>query len=172
MRSDFSLKIPAITQLSCIQIHPVFCLCFGVVVPAQCYNERHGRTPFAPFSQNSQHPQYLSSRTGTQSLTRLDPSASTATALPLASEPPSNKNSRMALYAPSSISAEPPSTMSKTEPLWNSKPDASCGVLDALDVIYSVCTSSFSRASVPPANFQDRRNQTAHSTLDGIPFGL
>ena len=32
----------------------------------------------------------------------------------------------------------------KTGPLWNSKPDASCGVLDALDVICSVCTSSFS----------------------------
>ena len=108
------------------------------ISPPQC------RTPFALFSRNSQPPQHLSSRTRTQSLTRLDPSASTATPVPLASEPPSNKNSRMAPYAPSSISAEPPSTMSKTGPLWNSKPDASCGVLDALDVIYSVCTSSFS----------------------------
>ena len=75
------------------------------------------RTPFAPFSRNSQQPQYLSSRTGTQSLTRLDPSAPTATPIPLASEPPSNKNSRMAPYAPSSISAEPSSTMSRTGPL-------------------------------------------------------
>ena len=47
-------------------------------------------------------------------------------------------------YAPSSMSAEPPSTMNRTGPLWNSKPDASCGVLDASDVIYSVCTSSSS----------------------------
>ena len=35
------------------------------------------------------------------------------------------------LYAPSSISAKPPSTMSRTGPPWNSKPDASCGALDA-----------------------------------------
>ena len=54
-----------------------------------------------------------------------------ATLAPLASEPPATKNNRMALYAPSSTSAEPPSTMSRTEPLWNSKPDASCGVSDA-----------------------------------------
>ena len=60
-------------------------------------------------SQNSQHPQYLSSRTGTQLSTHLDPSASTATAVPLVSEPPSNKDSRMAPYAP-------PSTMSRTGP--------------------------------------------------------
>ena len=71
-------------------------------------------------------------------MTRLGPSASIATPVPLASEPPSNKNSRMAPYAPSSISAEPPSTTSRTGPLWNSKPDASCGVLDASDAIYSV----------------------------------
>ena len=77
-------------------------------------------------------------------MTRLGPSASIATPVPLASEPPSNKNSRMAPYALSSISAEPPSTMSRTGPLWNSKPDASCGVLDASDAIYSVCTFSFS----------------------------
>ena len=50
-------------------------------------------------------------------MTRLGPSASIATPVPLASEPPSNKNSRMAPYAPSSISAEPPSTMSRTGPL-------------------------------------------------------
>ena len=77
-------------------------------------------------------------------MTRFGPSASIATPVPLASEPPSNKNSRMAPYVPSSISAEPPTTMSRTGPLWNSKPDASCGVLDASDAIYSVCTSSFS----------------------------
>ena len=94
-----------------------------------------------PFSRNSQHPQYLSSRTETRSSTRLDPSASIATPAPLASEPPSNKNNRMAPYAPPSTSAEPPSTMSRTGPLWNSKPDASCGVLDASDAIYSACTS-------------------------------
>ena len=50
----------------------------------------------------------------------------------------------MAPYAPSSTSAEPPSTMSKIGPLWNSKPDASCGVSDPSDATYSVCTSSFS----------------------------
>ena len=55
-----------------------------------------------------------------------------------------NKNNRMAQYAPSSTSAEPPSTMSRTGPLWNSKPDASCGVSDASDAIYSACTSWFS----------------------------
>ena len=76
-----------------------------------------------PFSRNSQHPQYLSSRTGTRSSTRLGP------------PPP---------YAPSSISAEPPLTMSRTGPLWNSKPDASCGVLDASNAIYLACTSWFS----------------------------
>ena len=64
-------------------------------------------------------PQYLSSRTWTQLLTHLDRSASTATLVPLASEPPSNKNSQMAPSAPSSISAEPPSTMSRTGPRWN-----------------------------------------------------
>ena len=63
---------------------------------------------------------------------------------PLVSAPPSNKNSQMAPYAPSSTSAEPPSTMSKIGPLWNSKPDASCGVSDPSDATYSVCTSSFS----------------------------
>ena len=51
--------------------------------------------------------------------TRLDPSASIATLAPLASEPPSNKNNRMAPFALSSTSAEPPSTMSKTGPQWN-----------------------------------------------------
>ena len=81
-----------------------------------------------PFSRNSQHPQYVSSRTGTRSSTRLGPFGSIATPAPLASEPPSNKNNRMALYAPSSTSTEPPSTMSRPGPLWNSKPDASCGV--------------------------------------------
>ena len=80
--------------------------------------------PFVPSSRNSPHPQYLSFRTGTRSSTRLDPSASIATLALLALEPPSNKNNRMAPYAPSSTSAEPPSTMSKTGPLWNSKPDA------------------------------------------------
>ena len=78
---------------------------------------------------------YSSSWTGTRSSTRLGPSASIATPAPLASEPPSNKNSRMAQYAPSSISAEPPSTMSRIGLPWNSKPDASCGVLDVSDVI-------------------------------------
>ena len=39
--------------------------------------------------------------------------------------------------------AESPSTMSTTG-LWNSKPDASCGVSDASDAIYSACTSWFS----------------------------
>ena len=63
---------------------------------------------------------------------------------PLVSAPPSNKNSQMAPYTPSSTSAEPPSTMSKIGPLWNSKPDASCGVSDPSDATYSVCTSSFS----------------------------
>ena len=67
-----------------------------------------------PFSRSSQHPQYLSSRTGTWSSTRLVPSASIAAPATLASEPPSNKNNRMAPYAPSSISAEPPSTISRT----------------------------------------------------------
>ena len=62
----------------------------------------------------------------------------------LASEPPSNKNNRMAPCAPSSTSAEPPSTMSRTGPVWNSKPDVSFGVLDASDAIYSACTSWFS----------------------------
>ena len=76
-------------------------------------------------------------------MTRFGPSASIATPVPLASEPSSNKNSRMAPYAPS-ISAEPPSTMNRPGPLWNSKPDVSCGVLDASGGIYSVCTSSFS----------------------------
>ena len=37
-----------------------------------------------------------------------------------------------------------PSTISRIGPLWNSKPDASCGVSDASDDTYSVCTSSFS----------------------------
>ena len=71
------------------------------------------------------------------------PFASIATPAPLVSTPPSNKNSRMAQYAPSSISAEPPLAMSRTGPPWNSKPDAPCGVLDAPDVIYSTCTSWF-----------------------------
>ena len=88
------------------------------------------RIPFLPFSRNSQRHRYSSSRTGARSSTRLGPSASIATPAPLVSEPPSNKNSRMAQYAPSSISAEPPSTMSRTEPPWSTKPDASCGVLD------------------------------------------
>ena len=101
------------------------------------------RIPFALFSRNSPHPRYLYFQTGTRSLTRLGPSASIATLAPLASAPSSNKNSQMAPYAPSSTSAEPPSTMSRTGPLWNSKPDTSCGVLDASDAIYSVCTSSF-----------------------------
>ena len=96
-----------------------------------------------PFSRNSQHYRYLSSRTGARSSTRPGPSASIATPAPLVSEPHSNKNSRMAQYAPSSISAEPPSTMSRTGPPWNSKPDASCGVLDTSDVNYSACTSWF-----------------------------
>ena len=96
------------------------------------------------FSRNSQHHRYSSSRTGTRSSTSLGPSASIGTPAPLVLEPPSNKNSRMAQYAPSSISTEPPSTMSRTGLPWNSKPDASCGVLDALDVIYSACTSWFS----------------------------
>ena len=77
------------------------------------------RTPFAHFSRNSWHPQYLSSQTGTQLLTHLDRSASTATPVPLASEPLSNKNSQMAPYAPSSTSVEPPLTMSRTGPRWN-----------------------------------------------------
>ena len=89
-------------------------------------------------------PLYLSFQTGTRSSTRLGPSASIATPAPLASAPPSNKNSQMAPYAPSSTSAEPPSTMSRIGPLWNSKPDASCGASDASDATYSVCTSSFS----------------------------
>ena len=84
-----------------------------------------------PSSRNSPHLQYLPSRIGTQSSTQLDPSASIATLAPLASEPPSNKNNRMDPYTPSSTSAEPPSTMSRTGPLWNSKPDASCGISDA-----------------------------------------
>ena len=58
------------------------------------------RIPFVPSSRTSPHPQYLSSRTRTRSSTRLDPSASIATLAPLASEPPSNKNNRMAPYAP------------------------------------------------------------------------
>ena len=102
------------------------------------------RIQFARFSRNSPHSLYSSFRTGTRSSTRLGPSACIATPAPLASEPPSNKNSQMAPYAPSSTSAEPPSTMSRTGPLWNSKPDASCGVSDASDATYSVCTSSFS----------------------------
>ena len=73
--------------------------------------------PFVPFSRNSQRHRYSSSRTGTRSSTRLGPSASIATPAPLVSEPPSNKISRVAQYAPSSISAEPPTTMSRTEPL-------------------------------------------------------
>ena len=97
-----------------------------------------------PFSRNSQHPQYLSSRTGTRSSTRLDHTASIATPAPLASAPPSNKNNQMTSYAPSSTSAEPPSTMSRTRPLRNSKPGAPCGVLDASDAIYSACTFWFS----------------------------
>ena len=100
--------------------------------------------PFLPSSQNAPHPQYLSSRTGTRSSTRLGSSASIATLALLASEQPSNKNNRMAPYALSSTSAEPPSTMRRTGPLWNSKPDASCGVSDASDAIYSVCTYCFS----------------------------
>ena len=44
----------------------------------------------------------------------------------------------MAPCAQSSASADPPSTMSRTGPLWNSKPDASCGVSDASDAIYSL----------------------------------
>ena len=62
-------------------------------------------------------PLYLSSRTGTRSSTRLGHSASIVTPAPLASEPPSKENNRMAPYAPLSTSAEPPSTMSKTGPL-------------------------------------------------------
>ena len=96
-----------------------------------------------PFSRDSPHHRYSSSRTGTRSSTRLGPSASIATPVPRASAPPSNKNSRMAQYAPSSTSAEPLSTTSRTGLPSNSKPDASCGVLDASDVIYSACTSSF-----------------------------
>ena len=102
------------------------------------------RIPFALFSRHSPHPLYLSFRTGTRSSTRLGPSASIATPAPLVSAPPSNKNSQMAPYVPSSTSAEPPSTMSRIGPLWNSKPDASCGVSDASDATYSACTSSFS----------------------------
>ena len=93
---------------------------------------------------SAMHPLYLFLRTGTRSSTRLGPSACIATPAPLASEPPSNKNSQMAPYAPSSTSAEPPSTMSGIGHLWHSKPDASCGVSDASDATYSVCTSSFS----------------------------
>ena len=99
---------------------------------------------FAFFSRNSPHPLCLSFRTGKRSSTRLGPSASIATPAPLASKPPLNKNSQMAPYAPSSTSAEPPSTMRRIGPLWHSKPDASCGVSDASDATYSVCTSSFS----------------------------
>ena len=102
------------------------------------------RIPFAHFSRNSPHPLYLSFRTGTRSSTRLGPCASIATPAPLVSAPPSNKNSQMAKYAPSSTSAEPPSTMSRIGLLSNSKPDASCGVSDPTDATYSVCTSSFS----------------------------
>ena len=87
-------------------------------------------------------PPILSSRTGMRSTTRLGPSASIATPAPLVSEPPSDKNSRMTQYTPSSISAEPPSTMGRTGPPWNSKPDASCGVFDASAVNYSACTLS------------------------------
>ena len=87
-----------------------------------------------PFSRNSKHPQYLSSRTGTRSSTRLVPSASIATPAPLASEPPSN---RMAPYAPSSSSAEPPSTMSRIGPLWSSKPDASRGVFGVYFLVFT-----------------------------------
>ena len=36
------------------------------------------------------------------------------------------------------------STMSRTGPLWNSKPDASCGVSDASDTINSACSFLFS----------------------------
>ena len=102
------------------------------------------RIPFVHFSRNSPHLLYLSFRTGTRSSTRLGPCASLATPAPVVSAPPSNKNSQMAPYAPSSTSAEPPSTMSRIGPLWNSKPDASCGVSDPSDATYSVCTSSFS----------------------------
>ena len=103
-----------------------------------------GRIQFALFSRNSPHPLYLSFRTGARSSTRLGPSASIVTPAPLASAPPSNKNSQMAPYAPSSTSAESPSTMSRIGPLWNSKTDASCGVSDASETTYSVCTCSFS----------------------------
>ena len=103
-----------------------------------------GRIQFALFSRNSTHPLYLSFRTGARSSTRLGPSASIVTPAPLASAPRSNKNSQMAPYAPSSTSAESPSTMSRIGPLWNSKPDASCGVSDASEATYSVCTCSFS----------------------------
>ena len=75
------------------------------------------RIPFAHFSRNSPHPLYLSFRTRTRSSTRLGPCASIATPAPLVSAPPLNKNSQMAPYAPSSTSAEPPSTMSRTGPL-------------------------------------------------------
>ena len=83
-------------------------------------------------------PPKLVFRTGTRSSTRLGPFASIATPAPLASESPSTKNNLMAPYAPSSTSAEPPSTISRTGPLWNSKPDASCGVLRLRRYLFGV----------------------------------
>ena len=57
---------------------------------------------------------------------------------------PRTRTTRWLPYAPSSTSAEPPSTMSRIGPLRNSKPDASCGASDPTDATYPVCTSSFS----------------------------
>ena len=69
---------------------------------------------------------------------------------------------------PIATSAEPLSTTSRTGFPWNPKPDALCGVLDASDVIYSAYTSWFLLTISASSNLQDRRNQTAHPTLDGI----
>ena len=127
------------------------------------------RISFVPFSRNSQHLQYLSSWTGTRSSTRLGPSASIAMPAPPASEPPLNKNNRMAPYAPSSTSAERPSTMSRTVSLWNSKSDASCGVIDASGVIYSACTS-WSSSTISASSKSARQEKPNRASNAGWNF--
>ena len=99
------------------------------------------KKPFASFSGNSQLHRYMPFLNGTLLLTSLDRSACIAMPAPLASEQRSNRNSPTALSAPSSILVEQPPPMSGTGFQWNSKPDASCGVLDVLAAIYLVCSS-------------------------------
>ena len=103
------------------------------------------KRPFAPYSQNSQLYQYFSSSIGTLSSTSLDNSMCIAMPATMVSEQRSNRNSLTALSTPWSILIEKLSRVNGTGLPWNSKPDASYGVLVAFAANYSACSSRFTR---------------------------